>query len=71
MGQDRRAKGRERAAERGAVEQEDPSGQGAAWEKAKEQIGTAKALLSEKPANKNTACPNKTTISRKSPKASG
>jgi hypothetical protein len=66
------AKGRwNRAGEGGALEQEDLSGQGAAWEKAKEQVRTAKALLSEKPANKNTAYLNKITISRKSTKASG
>ena len=51
MEQGRRVKGRERAEERGAVEQEDLSGQGAAWEKAKEQVRTAKALLSEKKGN--------------------
>ncbi|RPJ13787.1 MAG: hypothetical protein EHM37_06835 [Deltaproteobacteria bacterium] len=54
MEQGRRVEGRERVEERGAVEQEDLSGQGAAWEKAKEQLRTAKALLAEKPANKTT-----------------
>ena len=45
------------------MEQEGLSGQGPAWGKAKEQVRTAKALLAEKPANKNTAHLNKTTIS--------
>jgi hypothetical protein len=71
MEQGRRVKGRERAEKGGAVEQEDLSGQGATWEKAKGQVGTAKAFLAEKPANKNTAYLNNTTISRKSTKASG
>jgi len=72
MEQGRKVKGRERAEERGSVEQEGLSGQGGtAWEKAKEQVRTAKALLSEKPANKNTAYLNKVSISRKGTKASG
>jgi hypothetical protein len=71
MEQGRRVRGRERAEERGAVEQEDLSGQGAAWGKAKEQVRTAKALLLGKPANKKTAYLNNITISRKSTKASG
>ncbi len=36
------------------MEQEDLSGQRAAWGKAKEQVRTARALLAEKPANKNS-----------------
>jgi len=71
MEQGRREKGRERAGEGGAVELDDLSGQGAAWEKAKEQVRTAKAFLSEKPANKNTAYLNEIRISRRSTKASG
>ena len=45
------------------MEQEGLSGRGAVQGKAKEQVGTAKALLSEKTANKNSAYLNKTTIS--------
>jgi hypothetical protein len=70
MEQGRRGRGRERAEERGSAEQEGLSGQWAVRGKAKEQVRTAKALLAEKPANKNAARLNKKTISLRSTKAS-
>ena len=70
MEQGRRVRGRARAEERGAVKQEGLSGRGAVQGKAKEQVRTAKALLAEKPANKNTARLNKITIFLRSTKAS-